>query len=143
MIVNRVKDSDVLLLLQSRDVLHSPWCLIELEAAITYGVPIVGLLCVGKNYDVDVAADILLHLETSLEATNAYALEVLKTNNIDPLHLAHKLHSVVPKIVSIPFDTSASLNYIKAAMADLIMAVKDAKTLPITESFEAWRSNRC
>ena len=142
-IANHVKDSDVLLLIQSKDVLQSPWCLIELDAAITHGVPIVGLAVVGKNYDVDAAADFLLHLEANLADSNAYALEVLRMNGIDPLRLAHKLHSVVPAIVSIPFDTSASLNTIKAAMADLIMAVKDAKPLSITESFEAWRSNRC
>ena len=141
-IVDRVKDSDVLLLFQSSGVLQSPWCLIEIEAAITHGVPIVGLTCVGYNYGVGKATDFLLHLEKSLEATNAYALEVLRMNNIDPLHLAHKLHSVVPNIVSIPFDTSASLNTIKAAMADLVMAVHDAKPLLLTESFEEWLLSR-
>ena len=39
-----VRDSEVLLLLQSKDVLTRPWCLIELYTAVTNNVPIVALV---------------------------------------------------------------------------------------------------
>merc|ERR1712196_603608 len=64
-LVDVVKDSDALVLFQSKEVLRSPSCLIELDAAITHGIPIVALSCVGKKYDFVAAVDFLLHLETS------------------------------------------------------------------------------
>ena len=110
--------------------------------AITHGVPIVALSCVGKKYVFVDAVDFLLHLETCLETLNPSALEVLKKNNVDPIRLAHKLHSVIPNIISIPLNTSASDNAIKATMADLVKAVMGAKPLLISEGFESWLANR-
>ena len=141
-LVDHVKDSDALILFQSKEVLQRPWCLIELSAAITHGVPIVALSCVGKKYDFVSAVDFLLHLETCLETLNPSALVVLKKNNVDPLQLAHKLHSVIPNIISIPLNTSASDNAIKASMADLVKAVQGAEPLSIEESFESWLASR-
>ena len=141
-LVDHVKDSDALILFQSKEVLRRPWCLIELDTAITHGVPIVALSCVGKKYDFVEAVDFLLHLETCLETLNPDALDVLKKNKVDPIRLAHKLHSVIPNIISIPLNTSASDNAIKATMADLVKAVKVAEPLPVDESFEAWLANR-
>ena len=142
MLVDQVKDSDALVLFQSRDVLHHPWCLIELDAAITHSVPLVLLSCVGKKYDFVGAVDFLLHLETYLETLNPDALEVLRMNDIDPLRLAHKLHSVVPNLISIPFNASATENAINATMADLVKAVGGAQPLSITASFEEWLARR-
>ena len=142
-LMDHVKDSDALLLIQSKEVLHRPWCLIALDAAITHGIPIVALTCVGKGYDFVTAADFLHHLESCLETADPDALSVLKVHGVDPIRLAHKLHSVVPNVVSISLDTSASGNAVKAAMADLVKAVQGARAVPVDEnSFEAWLANR-
>ena len=114
-------------------------CLIELDTAITFGVPIVALNCVGKEYNFVEAADFMLHLETSLDAD---AIEVLTANDVDPLRLAHKLSCVVPNIISIAFNTSASDNAMKAAMADLVKAITSAAPLPIEKDFKAWLAGR-
>ena len=141
-IVDHVKDSDALLLFQSKEVLHRPWCLIELNTAIAHGVPIIALNCNGKEYDFVEAVDFMHHLETSLKNSNPSALEVLEQQDVDPIRLAHKLWSVIPNIISIPFNTSASENAIKATIADLVKAVASAEPLPIREGFETWLENR-
>ena len=64
-LLGHVKNSDVLVLFQSKEVLQRPWCLLELYTAITEGVPIVALNCIGKGYDFAEAAELLMHLETS------------------------------------------------------------------------------
>ena len=140
--MDNVKDSDALLLFQSKDVLQSPWRLIELDAAITHGVPIVAVSCVGKKYDFVAAEDYLLHLETCLETLNADALGVLRTNNVDPLRLAHKLSGVVPNIVSIPLSASGSESAVKASMAGLVRALLGAEPAPVVEGFEEWLARR-
>ena len=61
-------DSDVVVLLQSEEVLFRPSTLVELHAAAAAGIPIVSLACSGKGYDFAAAEDHLLHLETSLPA---------------------------------------------------------------------------
>ena len=43
-----VQNSDVLVILQSSDVLSRPWCLLEMVAAIDAGVPIVAINVQGK-----------------------------------------------------------------------------------------------
>ena len=162
--MDHVKDSDALLLFLSKEVLLRPWsvapdlriaslisleryprerrCLIELDTAITNGVPIVALNCIGKKYDFAGSVDFMLHLETSLETLNPGALETLRINGVDPLRLAHKLHSVIPNIIAIPFNTSASNNAAKATMADLVKAVRKAKPVATTECIEDWLANR-
>ena len=97
------------------------------------------LNCSGKEYDFVGAVDFMLHLETSLEPS---VLKMLKANGVEPVHLAHKLWSVVPNIISLSLNTSASENAMKATMVDLITAVMSAKTLPIGENFEAWLKSR-
>ena len=43
-----VQNSDVLVILQSSDILLRPWCLLEMVAAIDAGVPIVAINVQGK-----------------------------------------------------------------------------------------------
>ena len=76
-LLDHVRDSDVVLLFQSKEVLHRPWCLLELYTAVTEGVPILALNCMGKGYAYAEAAEFLTHLETSLKTFNPGALDVL------------------------------------------------------------------
>ena len=78
-LLKHVKESSVLVLFQSRNVLERPWCLLELYTAVMEGVPIVALNCAGKGYDFGKAADLLLHLETNLAKLNPSAIQVLKS----------------------------------------------------------------
>ena len=65
-----VRDSACLVLVQSEHVLQRPWCLLELYAAIDAGVPIVALNVAGKGYSFADAAAYLPHLDKLLEAAN-------------------------------------------------------------------------
>ena len=63
-LLDHVRDSDVVLLFQSKEVLQRPWCLLELVTAIDAGIPIVGVaLSSGPYaYDFRAAAEFLLAL---------------------------------------------------------------------------------
>ena len=50
-LMSHVRDSDVLCLLQTAEVLLRPFCILELNEAIVSGVPIVALSIRGKGYD--------------------------------------------------------------------------------------------
>ena len=118
-------------------------CLIELYTAIEHDIPIIALNCVGKGYDFIEASDFMLHLETSLQTLNPDALDVLNANGVDPVRLAHKLWSVLPNIISIPLNTSASDNAIKAAIHDLANTVMQANPSVVSpDTFASWLDNR-
>ena len=50
-LMSHVRDSDVLCLLQTAEVLLRPFCILEINEAIVSRVPIVALLIKGKGYD--------------------------------------------------------------------------------------------
>ena len=50
-LLNYVVDSDVLVILQTKELFQRPWCLLECYTAIKEGIPIVALNCEGKGYD--------------------------------------------------------------------------------------------
>ena len=62
-LVENVLDSDAFVLIQSKEALLDPRCLLELYTAATTGIPIVTLACSGdQSYDAAAAEDHLLHL---------------------------------------------------------------------------------
>ena len=132
----------MLVLFQSSKVLERPWCLLELYTAVMEGVPIVALNCAGKGYDFGKSADLLLHLETKLSKLNPSAIQVLKQHGVDPVHAAHILSSTIPNIISVHLNTSASRIAIKAAIVDLVLAMRSAKPFPVSTSLEDWLVSR-
>jgi len=130
----------VLILFQSKKVLERPWCLLELYAAATNGIPIVALSCAGKGYDFGAATEFLTHLDTALPKVNKAALDVLGANGVSAEQVAHVLSSTIPNIISIHLNTSASRTAIKAAMLDLANAMMAAKpravVTPLAEFLE-------
>ena len=132
----------MLVLFQSSKVLERPWCLLELYTAVMEGVPIVALNCAGKGYDFGKSADLLLHLETKLSKLNPSAIQVLKQHGVDPVHAAHILSSTIPNIISVHLNTSASRIAIKAAIVDLVLAMRSAKPFPVKTSVEDWLESR-
>ena len=130
------------MLLQSEEVLFRPWCLLELYAAATAGIPIVSLACSGKGYDFAAAEDHLLHLDTSLPTSNPSAFGVLEANDAPVLRVAHVLWACIPNIISVPLNSSGSENAIRAAVADLVKAMHRARAIPAPSDAEAWLGDR-
>ena len=143
-LVLHVKDSDVFVIFQSKDVFSRPWCLLELHTAIEAGIPIVALNCAGKGYNFSAASDFLLHLDTSLATANPSALALLEEHGVDPKLLAYSLHAVIPNLISVNFNASASANAIHAALADLVKVMQTAKpaVAPAATGFEEWLAAR-
>ena len=131
------------MLLQSEGVLTRPWCLLELYAAATAGIPIVSLVCSGKGYDFAAAEDHLLHLDTSLPESNPSAVGVLEANSDAPLlSVAHVLWACIPNIISVPLNSSGCEDAIRAAVADLVKAMQRAKAIPVPFDEDAWLEGR-
>ena len=141
-LIGHVLDSDVVVLLQSKEVLFCPRCLLELYAATTAGIPIVSLVCSGKGYDSTAAEDHLLHLDTSLPAANPSAVGVLDEHEAPVLRVAHVLWACLPSAISVPLNSSGSENAIRAAVADLVKAMQRAKAGLAPLDGEAWRESR-
>ena len=49
-LVRHVRDSDVMLVLLTADVMLRPWCILEIHAAVSARVPIVAVSLRGKEY---------------------------------------------------------------------------------------------
>ena len=75
-LVEQVRLADTLVLLQTKDVLTRPWCLVELYAAVRAGVPIVAVSVTGKGYDHEASKRYLAMLPGSLEEANPGAVQV-------------------------------------------------------------------
>ena len=67
---------------------------------------------------------------------------MLRNEGVDPLNVAYKLSSVLPKIISIKFDSSGSANTIHASLLDIVAAVQSAKAVPIAKTREQWLKSR-
>ena len=84
-LLQHVRDSDILVVLLTAEVMLRPWCILEIHAAVSAGIPIVGVTLRGKGYDHAEAEQQLMHLDTELERLNPGGLKVLRDNGLDPL----------------------------------------------------------
>ena len=139
-----VKDSDCLILIQSRRVLERPWCLIELVTAIEHRVPIVGVSLVGgtEDYDFSEAAAYLSNFIPLLGAQNPAAPPALLAEGFELVDVAWKLSTTLPHIISTPFNPSASLNVLKGTVMDIVDAMHAAQHLDSVEPFEEWEARQ-
>lgn len=139
-----VRESDVLILVQSKSVLSRPYCLLELVTAIEARVPIVGVsLVVGSvdKYKFDAAPAFLTHLERTLEQANPGASSVLTRANVELSYASRLLAPTIPEVISIAFDPSASRNMLAASVADVASAMETAVPCRI-HSPEEWLRQR-
>ena len=142
-LMDHVRASEVLLLLQSANVLTRPYCLLEICAAIDAGVPVVGVnLASGHRsaYDFSHATQLCKHIDTHLPKLNPGAESVLNENGLSLIDVAHKL-SALPQAISVPFNPSASRNILAATMHDVVEAMRAANP-PKIGPFDAWRNTR-
>jgi len=136
-----VRESDCLILVQSKSVLFRPYCILEMVTAIEARVPIVGvsLSVAGIDmYNFNLAPAFLTHLERTLEQANPGASSVLTRANVDLTYAARLLGSTVPEIISISFNPSSSRNMLAASVADIAAAMKHAmpSRVPTPEEWE-------
>jgi hypothetical protein len=132
-LTQHVRESEVLILVQSKSVLTRPYCLIELMAAFEENVPIVGL-CLERHsfpYDFAASSSFLTHLDTALSTSNPGAEELLVEHGIDMVGAAHELSSRLPNIISVRLDTCASKTILKATISDLVSAMAGARPAPL------------
>ena len=114
-------------LLQSKEALSDPRCLLELYTAATAGIPIVLLACSSQNqdrYDAAVAEEHLLHLSSSLSPADAMVLEY---HNVPVQHAAHVLAASIPNCTSVPFNSVGSESATRAAVTALAGAMQRAQ----------------
>jgi AhpD family alkylhydroperoxidase len=129
-LTQHVRDSAVLVLIQSKQVLTRPYCILELLTAIKYGVPIVGLCLTGvtAEYAFPDAHHFLTNLDNTLEHTKDEAVVQLLAEHgwQDLTNVAYLLSSVIPARISIPFHPGASASAINATLEDLCNAMQEA-----------------
>ena len=75
-----VRDSDVLVLLQSANVLSRPYCVLELVTAIEAGVPVLGVTLSSSGYIFSEASALLTHLDEQVRIAHQFALPFLRTS---------------------------------------------------------------
>ena len=139
-LVDHVNESSCIIVVQTESVLTRPFCLLELSAAVREGVPIIGVTIEGRanRYSFEESNDFLMHLDTELDLRNPGASETLAKFGIEDLRdLAYRLSSTVPLIISVSLNVGGSSNMLKAAVADLADAMKEA-TMPQRVPFDEW-----
>jgi len=129
-LLTSVAQTDVLLILLTKDYLTRPYCLLEIHAAITHGIPMVAVHVVGGafEYRFDHAQVFLANFEQALHSCNPAAIEVLRQQGAEPSALGATLRDHIPNIIAKTFQPSASANVLSAQIDDIIEAMEDAKT---------------
>jgi len=130
-----VRDSEVLVVLQSASVLRRPYVLLELYTAVQAKVPIVGVaLTAGEAaFDFDGAGLFLEGLESTLDAANPGSSAVLTKAGVRLADASRVLASTVPHVISIALNQGASRNVLNATLADIVEACRAAKPLAPAE----------
>ena len=142
-LLQHVKESDVLLLFQTKGLFTRPWCLLEVYTAVEAMVPIVTVNVKGFHpYDFEDALRCLTFLDTELEKRNPGASKLLADHGVDVVDCAHKLSSVVPNIISVDFNPSGSRNNIMACLLDVVDSMQRAVPAEVTTTREEFLAKR-
>lgn len=143
LLLDHVKNTDVLVLLQSKGVLTRPWVILELYTAITNNVPVVALN-VNNSYAYDYARALafLNQFDQEIDIANPGAAELLIENGVDPVDVAFRLSDALPSIISTDFNPNGSARQIQASLEDLVDQMRLATPLAPTMSKEDWLQKR-
>ena len=124
-----VAHCECLLLLQTRGILHRPFCLLEILEAVRLGIPIVPVVIEGCGYDFDEARAFCegtpAELKSKLEAASPGALAAVARRLTPPVSIdqASRLLATalatIPPIISVSFDPAASENHLLAVVRDI------------------------
>ena len=94
LLMEHVKQSECLVLLQSKGVLTRPWVLLELYTAITNDVPVVALNVARRGYNYGAAETLLRHIDSFDEGVS----KLLTENGADPVDVAYRLSDTLPNL---------------------------------------------
>ena len=143
-LLQHVKDTQVLVLLQSKGVLTRPWVIMELHTAITSGVPIVALNVQKGScpYDYPAASEFLLHFDKDIDIANPGAAQLLIDWGIDPVDVAWRLSDCLPNIISTTLNPNGSERQIQASLEDLADSMRKAVPIAPSMSKEEWLAMR-
>jgi hypothetical protein len=141
-LLDSVRNSDVLVIVQSAEVLTRPWCLLEMVAAVDAGVPMIAIAVSGKGYNFATATNLLKHLDTKLDEIYPGACDMLREHGVQPIDAAFKLSMAVPNMISLPFNASASGGIIQASLVDIVAAMNTVKPMPQPRDREDWIQGR-
>ena len=144
-LLQNVADSDALVLMNTSSVLSRPWCLMELHAAATNGVPII--LCHVDNANAGKATELfetLKDLPGYLASTNPSAAGVLaKYGGADGADaatqaqivasMAEVIAEALSDVAVVSFSSHQSRSVIDAQVAQIAAAVVE-KARPIPEA---------
>ena len=135
-----VRESNCILLLQTRSVLTRPWCLIELMTAIESRVPIVGVsITSGQSpYDFAESTHFMTHLDKLLDPDTRAKLLALGADTTD---MAYLLANTLPNIISVPLNMNESRTVLSARVADIVRAMGRA-ALPVLPDKDKWLASR-
>ena len=124
-----VAASDVFVLMWTQGVLSRPWCLQELDAAVTNNVPIL-VLSVNNAFRADVAKvkEILADLPKYLAQANAGATKELEAKLLDPAHMGPTISKAIDNSKAkeeLTFDPNQSSVMLQSQIAALASAMVD------------------
>merc|ERR1719169_172709 len=141
-LVQHVRDSDVMLVLLTADVMLRPWCILEIHAAVSAGIPLVGVTLRGKGYDHALAQRQLTLLDMELDARNPGACAVLRENGLEPLDAAYLLSTVIPRQITMEIDPAAPKGMLEGGLRDLVERMRFALPPDVDISKAEWLETR-
>ena len=141
-LIHHVQQSRRLVLVQTRNVLARPYCILELLTAIESQIPIVCVAVGGKPqeiaYNYEEITRLMTWMDTDLEKWNPGAADVLRDHGYEDLtDVAYRLSTIIPKTISVPLNTGDSRNRLHASIEDVVSAMKEARA-PNLPDKAAW-----
>merc|ERR1719379_2564948 len=79
-----------------------------------------------------------MFLDQRLDDWNPGALGVLRQQKVDPTDAAYLMSNVIPHIISVEFNASASKSVITASLGDIVEQMRCALPVAIEVSKEDW-----
>ena len=134
-----IQESKTLILLLTKEVLHRPYCLLELNHAIINKIPIITVRIEGEGYEFDGVEEYLTNLDTKLEKK---ARNLIEENGVNVLDVAYHLSNVIPNIIAKRYDFKDTERIRNAQIAEILNGVQEAKFQNIEKSKEEWLAIR-
>jgi hypothetical protein len=121
-IINLVKNSKILFLLLTKNVLSRPFCLAEIATAISGQIPIIAVNLEGQGYSFEESRNFLASqsFRTALENRNPGASASLEEQGFNVDDLGQTLSAVLPNIIAKPFNPAASERVRASQIDDII-----------------------
>jgi DNA-binding beta-propeller fold protein YncE len=130
-----LEESKTVILLLTKEMLHRPYCLLELNHAIVHKIPIITVRIEGEGYDFQESSEFLTYLDTKLDQR---ALNLIRTHNVDIIDIAYNLSNVIPNIIAKSFNFKEAKAIRAAQIEEISKAVQTAQFNEIPKSREEW-----